>query len=82
VSAVQFNVVPVEVVPVAASPIGAAGFAVQLGAGKVVTLSAVLCDDVPAASVAATEKLYVVDAVNPLTEKLVPVAVPIEVPPL
>jgi hypothetical protein len=78
--AVQFNVVLVEVVPLAVNPVGAAGLAVQLGAAEVVTLSAVLCDEEPAASVAATVKLYVVDAANPVTEKLVPVTVPIETP--
>jgi hypothetical protein len=54
VSAVHFNVVPVEVVPLAASPVGAAGLAVQLFVGRVVTLTAALCVEAPAASVAAT----------------------------
>jgi hypothetical protein len=39
-----------------------------------------LWPDAPAASVAATAKLYVVDADSPDTEKLVPDVVPIEVP--
>jgi hypothetical protein len=57
VSAVQFNVAPVELVPLADSPVGAAGVAVQLFVGKVVTLTAALCVETPAASVAATVKL-------------------------
>jgi hypothetical protein len=46
----------------------------------VVTLSAELALEVPAASVASTVKLYVVEAANPLTANDVPLAVPIEVP--
>jgi hypothetical protein len=40
----------------------------------------VLCADVPAASVAATVKLYFVEGESPLTLKLVPVTVAIAVP--
>jgi hypothetical protein len=44
----------------------------------VVTLTAELALEVPAASVASTVKLYVVEADSPLTANDVPVAVPIE----
>lgn len=47
---------------------------------SVVTLTGELADEVPAASVASTLKLYVVEAESPLTAKVVPLAVPIEVP--
>jgi hypothetical protein len=40
----------------------------------------VLAEEVPAASVASTVKLYDVEAASPLTANVVPVAVPIEVP--
>jgi hypothetical protein len=46
----------------------------------VVTLTAELATEVPAASVASTVKLYDVEAASPLTANEVPVAVPIEVP--
>jgi hypothetical protein len=46
----------------------------------VVTFTAVLAGEVPAASVASTVKLYEVDAERPLTANDVPVALPIEVP--
>jgi hypothetical protein len=46
----------------------------------VVTLTAELALEVPAASVASTVKLYVVEADSPLTAKDVPLAVPIELP--
>jgi len=49
-------------------------------AAAVVTLIAALCPEVPNASLAATVKLKVVDATKPVTEKPVPVAVPIELP--
>jgi hypothetical protein len=75
-------VVPVDEVFDAARPVGALVEVVQLAAADVVTLRAVLWDPVPWASVAATVKEYVVDAVRPVTEKLVDVDVPIEVPPL
>jgi hypothetical protein len=39
-----------------------------------------LWPEAPAASVAATAKLYVVDADSPETEKLVPEVVPIDAP--
>jgi hypothetical protein len=46
----------------------------------VVTLIAELCAEAPAESVAATEKLYWVDAVKPVTLYVALVAVAIEVP--
>ena len=46
----------------------------------VVTCKGELCTDVPALSVAATVKLYVVEGNRPVTLKLVVVLVPIEVP--
>jgi hypothetical protein len=48
----------------------------------VVTLTEELWPDVPDESVAATVKLYVVEADKPVTEKLVEVDVPIDEPPL
>jgi hypothetical protein len=46
----------------------------------VVTLIELLCADIPNESLAATVKLYVVEAVKPDTVKLVPLLVPIELP--
>jgi hypothetical protein len=46
----------------------------------VVTLKAELWAEAPAASVAATVKLYVVPAVKPVTAKLGVAEVPMEVP--
>ena len=47
---------------------------------SVVTFTAPLAGEVPAASVASTVKLYDVEAARPLTVNDVPVGVPIEVP--
>jgi len=80
VTAVQLRFVPELVVPLAANPAGALGEVVQLFA-SVVTFTAELAAEVPFASVASTVKLYAVDAVSPVTAKVVPVAVPIETPP-
>jgi hypothetical protein len=52
---------------------------VQLPAAVVMLMTA-LWPDAPAASVAATAKLYVVEGDSPETEKLVPDVVPMEVP--
>jgi hypothetical protein len=79
VSAVQLRLVPELVVPDAANPVGALGEVVQLLA-DVVTFTAELGPEVPFASVASTVKLYAVEAERPVTAKVVPVAVPIEVP--
>jgi hypothetical protein len=79
VSAVQLSVVPVLVVPEAAKPVGAPGTVAQVAAG-VVTFRAELAAEVPAASVASTVKLYVVETARPVTANEVPVAVPIEAP--
>jgi hypothetical protein len=46
----------------------------------VVTLTGLLCADIPNESLAATVKLYVVEAAKPETVKLAPVVVPIELP--
>ncbi len=46
----------------------------------VVTLIAELCAEVPAASLAATVNEYGVEGVKPVTAKVGPVGVPIEVP--
>ena len=79
-TAVQFKVVPELVVPDAANPVGALGLVVHELAASVFTLTAALGPDVPAASVASTVKLNVVDAASPDTVNVVPVAVPMEVP--
>jgi hypothetical protein len=79
VTAVQLRFVPELVVPDAAKPVGALGVVVQVLA-DVVTFTAELAPDVPLLSVASTVKLYEVEAVSPVTAKVVPVAVPIEVP--
>jgi hypothetical protein len=79
VTALQLTVVPELVVFEDANPVGALGFVVQPFA-SVVTLTAELWAEVPSASVASTVKLYAVEAVRPPTAKVVPVAVPIEVP--
>jgi hypothetical protein len=47
---------------------------------SVVTFIAVLCAELPATSVAATLKLYVVTGDNPVTVKLVLVVVPTATP--
>ena len=47
---------------------------------RVVTFTAALAGEVPAASVASTVKLYAVDAASPLTANDVLFEVPIEVP--
>jgi hypothetical protein len=56
VTAVQLRFVPELVVPDAANPVGALGLVVQLFA-SVVTFTAELAADVPAASVALIVKL-------------------------
>jgi hypothetical protein len=74
----QLNVVLVLVVPEAFSPVGTGGI---IGASQPFTVTAVLCADEPAASLAETVKLYVVDADRPDTAKLVPLKLPaIEAP--
>lgn len=76
----QDRFVPLLEVPEAARPVGADGDVVQLAAAEVVTLIDALCEPVPSESVAATVKVYVVDADKPVTLNAVPVAVPIDVP--
>lgn len=77
----QLNVVPELVVEEAVSPVGAPGTDVQLVLpGNVVTLTAPLWPDVPAASVASTVKLYFVEAARPLTPNDVPEVVAITDP--
>jgi hypothetical protein len=74
----QLNVVPVLVVPEAFSPVGTGGI---IGASQPFTVTAALCADEPAASLAETVKLYVVEADRPDTAKLVPLTLPaIEAP--
>jgi hypothetical protein len=46
----------------------------------VVTLTKLLCPDIPNESLAATMKLYVVEAAKPETVKVVAVVEPIELP--
>lgn len=75
----QLRFVPELLVPDDDNPVGALGEVVQLFA-EVVTFTAELGPDVPFASVASTVKLYEVEAVRPVTAKVVPVAVPIDVP--
>lgn len=82
VTAVQLSDVLLDVVPDAVRPEGADGDAVQLALDEVVTVIDELCPDVPFESVAATVNVYVVDADKPVTEKLVDVDVPIDVPDL
>jgi len=65
VDAVQFSVVLLFVVPEAVRDVGAPGTVAQVGA-NVVTLS-VLLSVTPSELVAAILKLYVVEAVNPVT---------------
>lgn len=64
----QFSVVLVLVVPEAFSPVGTGGI---IGASQPFTVTAALCADAPAASLAETVKLYVVEADRPETAKLV-----------
>lgn len=79
VTAVQAKLVEEDVVPEAANPVGALGAVVQELA-EVVTLSAELAAEVPAASVASTVKLYVVEGESPVTTSEFVVGVAIEVP--
>ena len=66
--------------PEAVNPVGALGAVVQELA-RVVTLTAELAADVPAASTASTVKLYAVEGERPVTASDVVVGVAIEVPP-
>lgn len=79
VTALQLRFVPELVVPDEVSPVGALETVVQLLA-RVVTFTAELWPEVPLLSVASTVKLYEVEAVRPVTAKVVLLVVPIEVP--
>ena len=80
VTAVQLKLVVVAVVPEAVNPVGALG-AVAQELAEVVTFTAELEADVPAASVASTAKLYAVEGERPVTASEFVLGVAIEVPP-
>ena len=80
VTAVQLKLVVVAVVPEADNPVGALG-AVAQELAEVVTLAAELAAEVPAASVASTVKLYVVEGERPVTTSEFVLGVAIEAPP-
>jgi hypothetical protein len=67
VAADQLNVVAELAVPEAVRPVGAAGLVVH-PLDDVVALTAELGEELPAESVAATVKLYVVEGDKPVTE--------------